>query len=119
MELYTPVLVLTAIAAGFAIFSVLMSAVIGPKRNNRVKVDAYECGIQPTPRAIDGGRIPIKYYTVAMTFIIFDVEIMFLVPWAIHFDQLGMFGVLAVTLFLFNITIAYAYEWRRGGLDWD
>ncbi len=61
----------------------------------------------------------MKYYTVAMTFIVFDVEIMFLVPWAVHFDALGGFGLVAVVLFLVNLTVAYAYEWRRGGLDWD
>lgn len=119
MELYTPVLALIIIAAGFAVVSVGTSAILGPKRRNKVKLDAYECGIQPTPQPFGGGRFPVKYYTVAMTFIIFDVEIMFLVPWAVHFDQLAWFGVLAVVLFLFNITLAYAYEWRRGGLDWD
>ena len=119
MELYTPVLALVLLAAGFAVFSVIMSAVVGPKRYNRARLDSYECGIEPTPHALGGGRFPVKYYTVAMTFIIFDVEIMFLVPWAVHFDALSWFGVAAVVLFLFNITIAYVYEWRRGGLDWD
>lgn len=119
MEIYIPVLVLGALAAGFAVFSVVMSAVVGPRRYNRAKLDSYECGIEPTPQPVGGGRFPVKYYTVAMTFIIFDVEIMFLVPWAVHFDALSWFGLLAVTLFLFNITLAYVYEWRRGGLDWD
>ena len=64
-------------------------------------------------------RFPVRYYTVAMTFIIFDVEIMFLLPWAVHFDSLGMFGLVAMLLFLTALTIAYVYEWRRGGLDWD
>lgn len=119
MEVYTPVLVLAAIAAGFAVFSVIVSRLVGPRRYNRVRLDSYECGIEPTPQALGGGRFPIKYYTVAMTFIIFDVEIMFLVPWAVYFDQLSWFGLLAVVLFLFNITLAYVYEWRRGGLDWE
>lgn len=119
MELYTPVLALVILAAGFAVVSIGLAAVLGPKRANKVKLDAYECGIQPTPQPLGGGRIPVKYYTVAMTFIIFDVEIMFLVPWAVHFDEMAWFGVIAVVLFLFNITLAYAYEWRRGGLDWD
>ncbi|UAL30285.1 NADH-quinone oxidoreductase subunit A [Nocardioides rotundus] len=119
MELYTPVLVLALIAAGFAVFSVGVSALTGPKRYNRAKLDSYECGIEPTPQPMGGGRFPVKYYTVAMTFIIFDVEIIFLYPWAVYFDQLGWFGLVAVVLFLVNITIAYVYEWRRGGLDWD
>ncbi|WP_028660353.1 NADH-quinone oxidoreductase subunit A [Nocardioides insulae] len=119
MELYIPILALLALAAGFAIFSVVVSAVVGPKRYNKVRIDAYECGVEATPQAIDGGRFPVKYYTVAMTFIIFDVEIMFLVPWAVYIDELAWFGLVAVLLFLFNITLAYVYEWRRGGLDWD
>ena len=119
MELYLPVLALALLAAGFAVVSVVISGLVGPKRYNRARLDAYECGIEPTPQPLGGGRIPVKYYTVAMTFIIFDVEIMFLVPWAVHFDQLSWFGLLAVALFLLNITIAYVYEWRRGGLDWD
>ena len=119
MELYTPVLVLAALAAGFALFSVAITGLTGPARYNRVRLDSYECGIEPTPQPLGGGRIPVKYYTVAMTFIIFDVEIMFLVPWAVHFDQLGSFGYVAVVLFIVNLSLAYAYEWRRGGLDWD
>ena len=119
MELYTPVLVLAALAAGFAVFSVAVSTLTGPKRYNRAKLDSYECGIDPTPQPVGGGRVPVKFYTVAMTFIIFDVEIMFLVPWAVYFDELHWFGLVAVVLFLFNITVAYAYEWRRGGLEWD
>lgn len=119
MELYTPVLVLMAIAGGFAVFSVVISSLTGPKRYNRAKLDAYECGIEPTPQPIGGGRIPVKYYTVAMTFIIFDIEIVFLYPWAVHFDQMKWFGLLAMLLFLFTISVAYVYEWRRGGLDWD
>jgi NADH-quinone oxidoreductase subunit A len=119
MELYTPVIALAALAAGFAIFSVGISVLTGPRRYNRAKLDSYECGIEPTPQPVGGGRVPVKYYTVAMTFIIFDVEIMFLVPWAIYFDQMAWFGLAAVVLFLVNITVAYAYEWKRGGLDWD
>ena len=126
MELYTPVLALALIAAGFAVFSVLMSAFIGPKRYNRAKQEAYECGIEPTPHAVAGGpgsvtgqRFPVKYYLTAMLFIIFDIEIVFLYPWAVHFDALGLFGLAAMALFIFNVSVAYAYEWRRGGLSWD
>ena len=119
MNPYVPLLFLLAIGGGFAVFSVFAAAIAGPKRYNRAKLDSYECGIEPTPQPIGGGRFPVKYYTVAMTFIVFDVEIMFLVPWAVYFDELHWFGLVAVVLFLFNITVAYAYEWRRGGLEWD
>ena len=69
--------------------------------------------------AATGQRFPIKYYLTAMLFIVFDIEIVFLYPWAVAFDSLGAFGVIAVGLFLFNVSVAYAYEWRRGGLVWD
>lgn len=118
MELYTPVLVLSTVAALFAVGSILMSTAVGPRRYNRAKVAAYECGIESAAGS-RGPRMPVKYYTIAMTFIIFDIEIMFLIPWAVHFDQLHWFGLVAVGLFLLNISIAYAYEWRHGGLDWD
>ena len=119
MELYTPILVLALIAAGFAVFSVIMSSLVGPKRYNRAKLDSYECGIEPTPQPIGGGRFPVKYYTVAMTFIIFDVEIMFLIPWAVHFEAMRLFGLVEMVLFIATVFVAYAYVWRRGGLDWD
>jgi len=61
----------------------------------------------------------VKYYLTAMLFIIFDIEIVFLYPWAVHFDALGVFGLAAMALFIFNVSVAYAYEWRRGGLSWD
>jgi NADH-quinone oxidoreductase subunit A len=119
VELYTPVLALGLLAAGFAIFSVIMSAVVGPKRYNRAKLDSYECGIEPTPQPVGGGRFPVKYYITAMTFIIFDIEVMFLLPWAVYFDELSLFGLLSMFLFLGAITAAFAYEWKRGGLEWD
>ena len=119
MELYTPVLALALLAAGFAVFSVVMSAVVGPKRYNRGKLDSYECGIEPTPHAIGGGRFPVKYYITAMLFILFDIGIIFLYPWAVHFDAMQLFGLVEMVLFIATVFIAYAYVWRRGGLEWD
>jgi NADH-quinone oxidoreductase subunit A len=119
MELYTPVLVLAALAAAFAVGSVVMSAFVGPKRYNRAKLDSYECGIEPTPQPVGGGRFPVKYYITAMLFIVFDIEIIFLYPWAVHFDAMGVFGLVEMVLFIATVFVAYAYVWRRGGLDWD
>ena len=119
MNVYVPILVLGAIALGFGVFSVILSMVVGPKRYNRAKLEAYECGIEPMAQPMGDGRFPIKYYLTAMLFIIFDIEIVFLYPWAVHFDALGIFGLTAMALFIFNVSIAYAYEWRRGGLSWD
>ncbi|QBJ98128.1 NADH-quinone oxidoreductase subunit A [Rhodococcus sp. ABRD24] len=127
MNVYVPILVLGAIAVAFAVFSVIVASVVGPRRYNRAKLEAYECGIEPTPQALGGSgirgaigqRIPVKYYLTAMLFIIFDIEIVFLYPWAVHFDVLGLFGLAAMAVFIFNVSVAYVYEWRRGGLSWD
>ena len=119
MELYTPVLALLILAAGFAVFSVIMSAAVGPKRYNRAKLDSYECGIEPTPQPVGGGRFPIRYYITAMLFIVFDIEIVFLYPIAVAFDQMGTFALVEMVLFIVPVFVAYVYVWRRGGLDWD
>ena len=119
MDTYVPILVLGAIAFGFAAFSITAGALTGPKRYNRAKLDAYECGIEPTPQPVGGGRFPVKYYLTAMLFIIFDIEIVFLYPWAVYFDSLRIFGLVEMVLFILTVFIAYAYVWRRGGLEWD
>ena len=119
MNSAVPVVVLGAIAAFFAVFSVVAGSLSGPRRYNRAKLDAYECGIEPTPQPIGGGRFPVKYYLTAMLFIVFDIEIVFLYPWAVAFDRLGVFGLVEMVLFIATLGIAYAYVWRRGGLEWD
>ncbi|HLS48755.1 MAG TPA: NADH-quinone oxidoreductase subunit A [Actinomycetaceae bacterium] len=116
---FVPILIMAALAALLAIGGIAASAVIGPKRYNRVKLDTYECGVEATPRASSAGRFPVKYYLVAMTFIVFDVEVMFLVPWAIAFNELAMAGLIAAVSFIVIITIPFVYEWRRGALEWD
>ncbi|MGV9825074.1 MULTISPECIES: NADH-quinone oxidoreductase subunit A [unclassified Gordonia (in: high G+C Gram-positive bacteria)] len=136
MNVYVPIMVLGALAMAFAVFSVAVAMLVGPKRHNRAKLEPYECGIEPltethavsatrgtlstaarTERVIQ--RIPVKYYLTAMLFIIFDIEIVFLYPWAVAFDALGWFGLAAMALFIVNVSVAYAYEWRRGGLSWE
>jgi NADH-quinone oxidoreductase subunit A len=119
VNVYTPILILGVLALGFAVFSVAIATLTGPKRYNRAKVDAYECGIEPTPQPMGGGRFPVKFYLTAMMFIIFDIELVFLYPWAVAFDQVSTFGFLAMMLFLVNLAVPYVYEWRRGGLEWD
>lgn len=137
MNAYVPIMVLGAIAVAFAVFSVSIAMLVGPKRYNRAKLEPYECGIEPMTEThamseIAGGglsattrvgrvvqRIPVKYYLTAMLFIIFDIEIVFLYPWAVAFDALGWFGLCAMALFVINVSVAYAYEWRRGGLSWE
>lgn len=115
---YVPLLVLMGIALVLAIGGLVASAFLGPKRYNKAKLEGYECGIQPTPLAVGGGRFPIKFYLYAMSFIIFDLEVIFLYPWAVNFQHLAAFGLVAMLCFLALITVPFIYEWRRGGFDW-
>ena len=119
MKLYIPILVLAVLAFGFAAFSVTVGAFAGPKRWNKAKLEAYECGIEPTPLPLGGGKIPVNYYVTAMLFIVFDIEIVFLYPWAVSYDQLGLFALIEMVVFMLTVFVAYAYVWRRGGLTWD
>ena len=118
MDLYIPALALAGLAFLFAAGSVVMSSMVGPKRYNRAKLDSYECGIEPTPQPVGGGRFPVKYYITAMLFIVFDIEIIFLYPWAVHFDAMKFFGLVEMVIFIGTVFVAYVYVWRRGGLDW-
>ncbi len=132
MNAYIPIVVLGAIAAVFAVGSVGIAVLIGPRRYNRAKLEAYECGIEPMesesagpestggrPTGASQQRMPIKYYLTAMLFIVFDIEIVFLYPWAVSFESLGLFALVEMVLFMLTVFVAYAYIWRRGGLNWD
>ena len=116
---YVPIVGLMVLGALFALFSVSIAPIVGPKRYNRAKLEAYECGIEPAPQPIGGGRFPVKFYLTAMLFIIFDIETIFLYPWAVSFQALGIFGFVEMVLFIATVFIAYTYVWRRGGLNWD
>ncbi|MEP6695859.1 MAG: NADH-quinone oxidoreductase subunit A [Pseudonocardiales bacterium] len=119
MTPYLPIVAMFVLAGFFAVFSVGIAGFIGPKRYNQAKLDAYECGIEPAPHQSGAGRFPVKFYLTAMLFIVFDIEIIFLYPWAVANKALGLFGLVEMALFIGTVFIAYAYVWRRGGLDWD
>lgn len=121
MELnpYLPIFTLGLLAFLFACFSVTLASLTGPKRYNRAKRDAYECGIDPTPQPTGGGHFSVKYYLTAMLFIVFDIEIVFLYPWAVAFDAMGTFGVVEILLFIITVLCVYGFVWRRGGLEWE
>jgi NADH-quinone oxidoreductase subunit A len=111
---------LFALAGAFALFSVITAQHTGPSRYNKAKLDAYECGIEPSPQpVVGGGRMPVAYYLTAMLFILFDIEMVFLYPFAVSSDALGIFGLVEIILFIATLGFAYAYVWRRGGLDWN
>lgn len=122
MNAYIPMIAMVVLAILFVLIAIGLSVNIGPRRYNRTKYDSFECGIQPTPQPVGGGRFDAKYYITAMLFIIFDIEIIFLYPWAVSFDRmsaLGSFMVVEMALFLGSVAIAYIYVVRRGGLEWD
>lgn len=119
LSAYVPIAGLAALGAAFALFSVAIAPIVGPRRYNKAKYDAYECGIEPTPQPVGGSRFPVKFYLTAMLFIVFDIEIIFLYPWAVSFNALRTFGFVEMIMFIGTVFVAYAYVWRRGGLDWD
>ena len=115
---FVPILAMLVLATGFAVVSLLASALLRPKRPTRAKASAYESGIEPG-RLPRGERYPIKFYLTAMLFVVFDVEVIFLYPWAVVFRELRLFGLIQMGIFIGLVTIAYIYDWKRGGLEWD
>lgn len=124
LNVYIPILVLAALAAAFAVVSVVIASLVGPSRFNRSKQAAYECGIEPAstgartsigPGAASGQRFPIKYYLTAMLFIVFDIEIVFLYPWAVSYDSLGTFALVEMAIFMLTVFVAYAYVCGAAG----
>jgi NADH-quinone oxidoreductase subunit A len=114
---YLPVVILAVLALLFAVLSLAASAMLRPNRPTPAKLAPYECGIEPE-RLPKGERFSVSFYTVAMLFIIFDVETIFLFPWAVGFRRLGLFGLVEMAIFIGLVFVAYVYVWRRGGLDW-
>ena len=115
---YLPVVVLAVLALLFAVGSLAASAMLRPSRPTPAKLSPYECGIEPE-RLPQGERFSVKFYVVAMLFIIFDIETIFLFPWAVGFRKLGLFGLVEMAIFIALVFLAYVYVWRRGGLDWE
>jgi NADH-quinone oxidoreductase subunit A len=114
---YLPIVLMAILAVVFAVASLGASAVLRPRRPNRPKLSAYESGNDPV-RLPGGERFGVKFYVVAMLFIIFDIETIFLFPWAVTFRDLGLFGLIEMAVFIALVFVAYVYIWRKGGLDW-
>src|SRR5262245_29216139 len=114
---YLPIVVMALLAVAFGVVSMIVSRWFRPNRPNPVKLSAYECGNDPV-RLPRGERFSVKFYLVAMLFIIFDIETIFLFPWAVTFRQLGVFGLIEMAIFIGLVLVAYVYIWRTGGFDW-
>jgi NADH-quinone oxidoreductase subunit A len=114
---YLPVLFMLLLAGAFATLTITLSRILSPKDPTPEKLSPYECGItEVTPIA---ERFPIRFYLVAMLFVIFDVEVILLFPWAVSFRSFPAFSLIAVTVFIGLLMVAFVYEWRNGGLEWD
>jgi len=116
MEQYLPVLTLGVLGILFVLLSIVASRLLAPERSTGAKISAYECGI--VDQAEIPERFPVKFYLVAMLFIMFDIEIVFLYPWAVANDELGLFGLIAMVIFAGIFFLSFVYELAMGGLNW-
>ncbi len=114
---YLPVLIFLGIAVGLAAAMVIASYVVARQRPDSEKVSAYECGFE----AFDDARskFDVRFYLVAILFIIFDLEVAFLFPWAVSLGEIGVFGFWSMVVFLGILTIGFVYEWKKGALEWE
>ncbi|HEC60302.1 hypothetical protein LCGC14_0677690 [marine sediment metagenome] len=117
LENYLPILLFVIIGIGFGILPLLAGFILGPRRPDEAKRSPYECGFEPFEDA--HMKFDVRYYLVAILFIIFDLEIAFLFPWAIVLDEIGIFGLLAMFLFLGILVVGFIYEWKKGALEWE
>ena len=114
---YLPILIFLGVAIAFAGAAVAASYILAQQRPDSEKVSAYECGFE----AFDDARsqFDVRFYLVAILFIIFDLEVAFLFPWAISLGHIGMFGFWSMMVFLSILTVGFAYEWKKGALEWE
>jgi len=114
---YLPILIFLLMAIGFACFAIIASALLGQKKPSAAKKSPYECGVTtvgPTYR-----RIPVKYYIIALLFLLFDIEVVFLYPWAVIFREVKVFGFISMAVFIGVLVVAYVYVWKKGALEWE
>ena len=113
---YLPILIFVLVGIGFPVGTILISRALHPNRPDPVKLSPYECGVETTSDA--RGRSSVHFYVIAVLFVVFDVETIFLFPWAVRYEVLGWFGFFEMAVFLTILVVAYAYAWKRGALEW-
>ena len=117
LEEYLPILLFLIISIIFSIAALSLSFILSPKKPSDEKLSPYECGFEPFDDART--KFDIRFYLVALLFIIFDLEVVFLFPWAISLENIGIFGYLSMMIFLIILTIGFIYEWKKGALEWE
>lgn len=117
LDSYIPLLILLGISAAQAVGMVVLSEVLSPTKRTAVKASPYESGIDPLGSTRQ--RFSVKFYVVAILFIVFDVEAVFLLPWAVAMREVGVAGFVTALIFIFILTVGLIYEWKKGALEWD
>ena len=117
MSAYAPILVFALLAAALPLATIFVAKAIQSRRPNPAKAQPYECGVDSPTAAFDT-RFSVRYFLIAVLFVVFDVETIFLFPWAVYFHRLGWFGLIEMLVFLVILVVGYVYVWRRGALDW-
>jgi NADH-quinone oxidoreductase subunit A len=114
---YLPIVLMFIVAAGFVVTTMVVTHILGPQKKSKIKLDTFECGIESQGNA----RIPfsIKYFLVAILFVLFDVEVIFMYPWAVNFKDLGMFGFLEMLMFMGFLLLGFFYIVKKGALKWE
>jgi NADH-quinone oxidoreductase subunit A len=115
-ENYLPIAVFIIIVSFLAVALVVVGVLVRPHNPNAIKESPYECGIEPVGDARD--RFTVRYYIIAMLFVLFDIETVFMYPWAVIYNNLGLYGLVEMVLFIAILVVAYVYAWRKGALEW-
>jgi NADH-quinone oxidoreductase subunit A len=114
---YWPVIIFLLVAVAFGVFTISIGYLIRPSRPDPSKLSPYECGCPPVGDARE--QFSVRFYIVAMLFVLFDLEAVFMYPWAITFDHLGILGFVEMLIFIFILLVGYLYAWKKGALEWD
>lgn len=117
LEAYLPIAILFVIATGLAVIIVVLGHLLGPKRPTPIKLEPYESGMRALGPALR--RMPVRFYLVAVLFILFDIEVIFFLPWAVTFKALGVFGFFEMLVFIAILLVGYIWVWKKGALEWE
>lgn len=115
---FFPFIVTLGLALTIPISMMVLSALLGPRKKTPMKMEQYECGV-PAPTGVRRGKLSVKFFLVAILFLVFDIEVVFLYPWAVVFKQLGMLGFFEMGLFILVLVVGLAYAWKKGALEWE
>ena len=117
LRYYLPIAILLGVSTGLAIAMVVLGQILGPRRDTPEKQMPYESGMTPIGTAVR--RMPVRYYLIAVLFVLFDIEVIFLLPYAVVLRKLGLFGLIEMLVFVMILLVGYVYVWKKGALEWE